>query len=95
MTSDHKRWVWRFASIAVAIILALVVIFRNVLGLDQLMEEGQIAIATMLGLAGIVAVSVGLMATVFYSSRAGHDERVLGDREESGASKTSDSRFEP
>ena len=69
-------WTVRYVAACVVPILLFVILFRHWLGLDNLWAEGQIAIATILGLLGLIGVSVALMAAVFYSSRSGADDRV-------------------
>jgi hypothetical protein len=77
-------WATGFVIACVLPILLVVVLFRHWLGLDNLWAEGQIGIATILGLVGMVGVSIALMALVFYSNRSGLDDQVHDAHDASG-----------
>jgi len=69
-------WVVKYASVSVALIVLIVVVFRHVLGLDVLSYTDPIGIAAILGLVGVIGLGVALMAASFYSARSGMDEQA-------------------
>jgi hypothetical protein len=71
-------WVVKYASISVALMVLIVVVFRHWLGLDVLSYADPIGIAAILGLIGVIGLTVALMAAVFYSARSGMDD-AAGD----------------
>ena len=66
----------RFVWISSLIFLAFVVIGLIFVPIDHLFTSVHVAIASLLGILLTYLVSVGLMALVFYSSRAGYDDDV-------------------
>jgi hypothetical protein len=74
-TKDEKRsWIVRYSLACVVLIVAFIVIFRHELGLDMLSYDSQIGVAALLGIVGVIGLSVALMAATFYSSRSGKDD---------------------
>jgi hypothetical protein len=69
-------WIARFAAICFACVLIPVLLLHGLLGLDDFRQEGGVGAAAILALFGMIAVGVGLMALVFYSSRNGMDDSV-------------------
>jgi len=69
-----SSWIARYSLACVALIVAFIVIFRHVLGLDLLSYDSQIGVAALLGIVGVIGLSVALMAATFYSSRSGKDD---------------------
>src|SRR2546423_14329532 len=69
-------WVVKYASLCIALIVVIVVIFRHVLGLDVLSYTDPIGIAAILGLIGVIGLGVALMAATFYSARSGMDDEA-------------------
>jgi len=69
-------WVVKYASVSVALIVLIVVVSRHWLGLDVLSYTDPIGIAAILGLIGVIALGVALMAATFYSARSGMDEQA-------------------
>ena len=69
-------WTVKYASISIALIVIIVVISRHWLGLDALNYTDPIGIAAILGLIGVIALGVALMAATFYSARSGIDEQA-------------------
>ena len=61
-------------ALCIVLLVGLVVLFRHALGLDVLDYGNSIGVAALLGLAGVIALGVALMAATFYSSRSGIDE---------------------
>jgi hypothetical protein len=71
---DKRSWIVKYSLACVALIVAFIVIFRHVLGLDLLNYDSQIGVAALLGIVGVIGLSVALMAATFYSSRSGKDD---------------------
>lgn len=69
-------WLVKYASLSVALLILIVVVFRHVLGLDVLSYTDPIGIAAILGLIGVIGLGVALMAATFYSARSGMDEQA-------------------
>ena len=69
-------WVVKYASLSVALLILIVVVFRHWLGLDALSYTDPIGIAAILGLMGVIGLGVALMAATFYSARSGMDEEA-------------------
>ena len=74
--SGRLTWVAKYAGVSVGLLILVVILFRHVLGLDVLSYADPIGIAALLGLLGVIALGVGLMAATFYSARSGMDEQV-------------------
>ena len=74
-------WVVKYASLCIALIVVIVVIFRHVLGLDALSYTDPIGIAAILGLIGVIGLGVALMAATFYSARSGMDDQATDARD--------------
>jgi hypothetical protein len=71
---DKVPWIVRYSLACVVLIVGFIVIFRHVLGLDLLNFDSQIGVAALLGIVGVIGLSVALMAATFYSSRTGKDD---------------------
>ena len=69
-------WVVTYSVACVVLFTIFVVIFSHFLGLDVLDYTAAIGIAAILGLVGVIGVSVALMGAIFYSSRSGIDDEV-------------------
>ncbi|MEO1015768.1 MAG: hypothetical protein AAFX08_11335 [Pseudomonadota bacterium] len=65
-----------FAAITSLSLIAAILIILMVFRLEALSAGPHVAFALFLGVAGTIAIGVGLMALVFHSDRAGHDDRV-------------------
>ena len=74
-------WGVKYASISIALIVAVVIIGRHWLGLDVLSYTDPIGIAAILGLIGVIGLGVALMAATFYSARSGMDDEAGDARE--------------
>jgi len=86
---DKFSWVVRYSLACVVLIVGFIVIFRHLLGLDLLNYGSQIGVAALLGIVGVIGLSVALMAATFYSSRSGVDDAV-GDAHDVGTRSPSD-----
>ena len=74
-TKDARlSWVVKYSLACIVMIVGFIVIFRHMLGLDLLNYDSQIGVAAVLGIAGVIGLSVALMAATFYSSRSGKDD---------------------
>jgi len=73
---DKLSWIVRYSLACIVLIVAFIVIFRHVLGLDLLNYDSQIGVAALFGIVGVIGLSVALMAATFYSSRSGVDDAV-------------------
>jgi len=73
-TDSKVPWIVKYSLACVALIVGFIVIFRHVLGLDLLNYDSQIGVAALLGIVGVIGLSVALMAATFYSSRTGKDD---------------------
>jgi len=73
-TDSKVPWIVKYSLACVVLIVGFIVIFRHVLGLDLLNYDSQIGVAALLGIVGVVGLSVALMAATFYSSRTGKDD---------------------
>jgi hypothetical protein len=89
MKDGKLSWVATYSLACVVLIVMFVVIFRHLLGLDVLNYDSQIGVAALLGIAGVIGLSVALMAATFYSSRSGIDDAV-GDAHDVGTQSPSD-----
>jgi hypothetical protein len=79
---DSKlSWIVKYSLACVVLIVGFIVIFRHVLGLDLLNYDSHIGVAALLGIAGVIGLSVALMAATFYSSRSGKDDE-FGESDE-------------
>jgi hypothetical protein len=79
---DSKlSWIVKYSLACVVLIVGFIVIFRHVLGLDLLSYDSHIGVAALLGIAGVIGLSVALMAATFYSSRSGKDDE-FGESDE-------------
>jgi hypothetical protein len=78
---SKSSWIVKYSLACVVLIVASIVIFRHVLGLDLLSYDSQIGIAALFGIAGVIGLSVALMAATFYSSRSGKDDE-FGESED-------------
>jgi hypothetical protein len=74
--SGRLTWIAKYAGLCIGLLVLVVILFRHVLGLDILSYTDSIGIAAVLGLLGVIALGVGLMAATFYSARSGMDEHV-------------------
>jgi protein-S-isoprenylcysteine O-methyltransferase Ste14 len=95
--APQGKWPWivKYSVACVVLIVAFIIIFRHVLGLDVLSYTSQIGVAALLGIIGVIALSVALMAATFYSSRSGIDDEVrdahdVGSEPRSKGSRTGD-----
>ena len=92
LAKDGKlSWIATYSLACIVLIVAFIVIFRHVLGLDVLEYTSQIGIAALGGIVGVIALSVALMAATFYSSRSGVDDAVR-DAHDVGTRSSSDHR---
>jgi hypothetical protein len=74
-----RRSAARFGALA-AMLIAGAAILIVIAGRFEFLGAGfHVNLAMLLGAVGTIAVGVGLMALVFYSSRSGADERVKSD----------------
>jgi hypothetical protein len=73
---DRLSWIVRYSLACIVLIVAFIVIFRHLLGLDLLNYGSQIGVAALFGIVGVIGLSVALMAATFYSSRSGVDDAV-------------------
>jgi hypothetical protein len=76
LTNGRPSWIVTYAASSVVLIILFVVLFRHFLGLDALNYLSHFGIAAVLGLVGVIGLSVGLMAAIFYSSRSGLDDEI-------------------
>jgi hypothetical protein len=76
LTNGRPSWIVTYATGSVVLIVLFVVLFRHFLGLDALDYLSHFGIAAVLGLVGVIGLSVGLMAAIFYSSRSGLDDEI-------------------
>ena len=85
----HRRWVITYSAVCIVLLVGFVVLFRHALGLDVLDYGNSVGVAALLGLAGVIALGVALMAATFYSSRSGIDEaaRDASDRGDDGPAR--------
>ena len=72
----RPTWVVTYSGLSVVLLILIVVVFRHWLGLDALSYTDPIGIAAVLGLIGVIALGVALMAATFYSARSGMDDQV-------------------
>ena len=86
---DGLSWIVRYSLACIVLIVAFIGIFRHVLGLDVINYGSQIGVAALLGIVGVIGLSVALMAATFYSSRSGVDDAVQ-DVHDIGAQAPSD-----
>ena len=78
---DRLSWIVRYSLACIVLIVAFIVIFRHLLGLDLLNYGSQIGVAALFGIVGVIGLSVALMAATFYSSRSGKDDE-FGESED-------------
>jgi ammonia channel protein AmtB len=71
---SRLSWIVKYSLACIVLIVGFIVIFRHVLGLDLLSYDSQIGVAALFGIAGVIGLSVALMAATFYSSRSGKDD---------------------
>jgi hypothetical protein len=78
---DHgaRRAAARFGAVAAMVIASAAILIVIAGRFDFLGGGFHVNFAMLLGAVGTIAVGVGLMALVFYSSRSGADERVKSD----------------
>lgn len=78
------RWLWSFLGVSVLVIAAAAIGLWAATGFDtwNLSLEGVIAL--VVGSLLTAALTVGLMALVFYSNRSGHDEAAATREEDVG-----------
>jgi len=75
IVNDSKlSWIVKYSLACIVLIVGFIVLFRHVLGLDLLSYDSQIGVAALFGIAGVIGLSVALMAATFYSSRSGKDD---------------------
>lgn len=68
----YKRLLKRWGLVTVVVCLAAIAYLAAEFGLPSI----HLYIATVLGIAGVIMLTVALMALVFLSSGTGHDESV-------------------
>lgn len=71
-----RRAALRFGAVAAGLIGAVMILIVGAGRFDFLGAGFHVNFAMILGVAGTIAVGVGLMALTFYSSRSGADEEV-------------------
>ena len=71
-----RRAAARFGAVAASLVAAAAVLIVVAGRFDFLGAGFHVNFAMLLGAVGTIAVGVGLMALVFYSSRSGADEEV-------------------
>jgi hypothetical protein len=66
----HRRWVITDAAVCIALIVGFGVLFRHALGLNVLDCGNSIGVAALLGLAGVIALGMALMAATSTAAAA-------------------------